>query len=199
MQFNLWAVMESSNSSPKSLDPITLEGIVIDDLQATTIGKWVSSSHTPGYVGNGYHHDDNTGKGNKSITYRANIKNVGKYDVQVSYTDGPNRSNKTPITVMHADGEQKIYIDQTKPPGILKTFTSVGVFRFDENERDVVQITTEGTEGHVIADAIRLVSTANKDKLQNLSDKSKETKDNLVDPKKLAKAKRSVEDIKKKN
>ena len=190
--------MESSNSSPKSLDPITLEGIVIDDLQATTIGKWVSSSHTPGYVGNGYHHDDNTGKGNKSITYRANIKNVGKYDVQVSYTDGPNRSNKTPITVMHADGEQKIYIDQTKPPGILKTFTSVGVFRFDENERDVVQITTEGTEGHVIADAIRLVSTANKDNLQNLSDKSKKTKDNLVDPKKLAKAKRSVEDIKKK-
>ena len=190
--------MESSNSSPKSLDPITLEGIVIDDLQATTIGKWVSSSHTPGYVGNGYHHDDNTGKGNKSITYRANIKNGGEYDVQVSYTDGPNRSNKTPITVMHADGEQKIYIDQTKPPGILKTFTSVGVFRFDENERDVVQITTEGTEGHVIADAIRLVSTANKDNLQNLSDKSKETKDNLVDPKKLAKAKRSVEDIKKK-
>ena len=115
-------------------------------MQATTIGKWVSSSHTPGYVGNGYRHDDNTGKGNKSITYRANIKNGGEYDVQVSYTDGPNRSNKTPITVMHADGEQKIYIDQTKPPGILKTFTSVGVFRFDENERDVVQITTEGTE-----------------------------------------------------
>ena len=90
-------------------------------------------------MGNGYHHDDNTGKGNKSITYRANIKNGGEYDVQVSYTDGPNRSNKTPITVMHADGEQKIYIDQTKPPGILKTFTSVGVFEFDENEQDVVQ------------------------------------------------------------
>ena len=48
MQFNLWAVMESSNSSPKSLDPITLEGIVIDDLQATTIGKWGSHSRICG-------------------------------------------------------------------------------------------------------------------------------------------------------
>ena len=48
---------------------------------------------------------------------------------------------------MHADGEQKIYIDQTKPPSILDTFTSVGVFRFEQIERNVVQITTEGTEG----------------------------------------------------
>ena len=67
------------------------------------------------------------------LLIRANIKNGGEYDVQVSYTDGPNRSNKTPITVMHADGEQKIYIDQTKPPAILKTFTSVGVFRFERS------------------------------------------------------------------
>ena len=145
-------------------------------------------------MGNGYHHDDNT-KGNKSITYRANIKNVGEYDVQVSYTDGPNRSNKTPITVMHADGEQKIYIDQRKHQVYSKLLLQL-VFRFDENERDVVQITTE--EQRAAPDAIRLVSTANKDKLQNLTDKSKETKDNLIDPKKLAKAKRSVEDIKKK-
>ena len=81
----------------------------------------------------------------------------------------------------------------------MKTFTSVGVFRFDDNERDVVQITTEGTEGHVIADAIRLVSTANKDKLQNLTDKSKETKDNLVDPKKLAKAQKKCGGYQKEN
>ena len=150
------------NSNSRSLDPLTLEGIVVDDLKAIKKGSWKSSTHTPGYVGNGYHHDDNTGKGNKSITYRANIKKGGKYDVQVSYTDGPNRSKKTPITVMHADGEQKIYIDQTKPPVILNTFTSVGVFRFEQVERDIVQITTEGTEGHVIADAVRLVANEEK-------------------------------------
>ena len=184
------------NSNSRSLDPLTLEGIVVDDLKAIKEGNWKSSTHTPGYVGSGYHHDDNTGKGNKSITYRANIKKGRKYDVQVSYTDGPNRSKKTPITVMHADGEQKIYIDQTKPPEILNTFTSVGVFRFEQVERDIVQITTEGTEGHVIADAVRLVANEEKNIVSNLSGKAKETKHSLVAKEKLDEAKNNVEKIK---
>ena len=153
--------------------------------------NWVSA----GYVGSGYHHDDNTGKGNKSVTYRANIKKGGKYDVQVSYTDGPNRSKKTPITVMHADGEQKIYIDQTKPPKILGSFTSLGVFRFEQIERDIVQITTEGTEGHVIADAIRLIAIADKDRAPNLSSKSKKPNSDLAAQKKLNEAKKRVTEI----
>jgi hypothetical protein len=132
---------KESNSNSRSLDPLTLEGIVVDEFAATKKGSWKSSNHTSGYVGSGYHHDDNTGKGSKSITYRANIHEEGMYDVQVSYAEGPNRSKKTPITVMHADGERKIYIDQTEPPAILGAFTSVGVFRFEKIERDVVQIT----------------------------------------------------------
>ena len=184
-----------SNNNSRSVDPLTLEGIVVDDLKAIKKGNWKSSTHTPGYVGSGYHHDDNTGKGDKSITYKANIKKSGKYDVQVSYTDGPNRSKKTPITVMHADGEQKIYIDQTNPPAILDTFTSVGVFRFEQIERDVVQITTEGTEGHVIADAIRLVAIENKDGVPNFSKKPKETDHHLVAQKKLE-AQKNVDKIK---
>ena len=184
-----------SNNNSRSVDPLTLEGIVVDDLKAIKKGNWKSSTHTPGYVGSGYHHDDNSGKGDKSITYKANIKKSGKYDVQVSYTDGPNRSKKTPITVMHADGEQKIYIDQTNPPAILDTFTSVGVFRFEQIERDVVQITTEGTEGHVIADAIRLVAIENKDGVPNFSKKPKETDHHLVAQKKLE-AQKSVNKLK---
>ena len=187
---------KESNSNTRSLDPLTLEGIVVDELAVMKKGNWKLSTHTPGYVGSGYHHDNNTGKGNKSITYRANISKGGEYDVQVSYTDGSNRSKKTPITVMHADGEQKIYIDQTKPPAILGTFTSVGVFRFEPIERDLVQITTEGTEGYVIADAIRLVAIENKYGVPNFSDKPKETEHDLVAQKKLADAQKRVEKLK---
>ena len=97
---------------------------------------------------------------------------------------------------MHADGEQKIYIDQTKPPVILNTFTSVGVFRFEQVERDIVQITTEGTEGHVIADAVRLVANEEKNIVSNLSGKAKETKHGLVAKEKLDEAKKNVEKIK---
>ena len=61
----------------------------------------------------------------------------------------------------------KKFISIKQTPAILDTFTSVGVFRFEQIERDVVQITTEGTEGHVIADAIRLVAIENKDGAPN--------------------------------
>ena len=195
---NLFKALGGKESirNARSLDPLTLEGIVVDELAVMKKGNWKLSTHTPGYVGSGYHHDNNTGKGNKSITYRANISKGGEYDVQVSYTDGSNRSKKTPITVMHADGEQKIYIDQTRPPVILDTFTSVGVFRFEPIERDVVQITTEGTEGYVIADAIRLVAIENKYGVPNFSDKPKETEHDLVAQKKLADAQKSVEKLK---
>ena len=39
------------NSNSRSLDPLTLEGIVVDDLKAIKKGSWKSSTHTPGYVG----------------------------------------------------------------------------------------------------------------------------------------------------
>lgn len=187
---------ESKKSTAKSLDPLTLEGIVVDDLNAIKKGNWKSSTHTAGYVGSGYHHDDNTGKGNKSVTYRAKIKKGGEYDVQISFADGPNRSKKVPITVMHADGEQKIYIDQTKPPKILGSFTSLGAFRFEQIERDVVQITTEGTEGHVIADAIRLIAIEDKDLEPNLSSSPKKPNSDLVVEKKFKDAEKRVKEIK---
>ena len=189
---------KESNNNSRSLELLTLEGIVVDELTAIKKGNWKSSNHTPGYVGSGYHHDDNTGKGSKSITYRANIHKGGKYDVQVSYANGPNRSKKVPITVMHADGEQKIYIDQTKPPQILGSFISLGVFRFEQTERDVVQITTEGTEGHVIADAIRLVAIEEKDRALNHSKKPKIPEFDLVAQKKLNEVKLRVKEIKEK-
>jgi len=141
----------------RNLDPLYLDGIVVDDSDAKRTGKWISSTHTNGFVGKRYLHDDNKGKGTKSITFSANIPHKGEYDVQVSYTVGLNRSNRTPVTIMHADGEQKVLLDQTKAPQILGAFKSVGRFNFDRREREVVQITTEGTRRVVIADAIRLV------------------------------------------
>lgn len=147
----------SSIRKKRSLDPLYLGGIVVDDSDAKLTGEWISSTHTNGFVGKRYLHDDNKGKGAKSITFSANIPRKGEYDVQVSYTVGLNRSSRTPVTIMHADGEQKVLLDQTKAPQILGAFNSVGRFNFDMREREVVEITTEGTRKFVIADAIRLV------------------------------------------
>jgi ribosomal protein L35AE/L33A len=149
-----------AKAGQRSLDPRKLEGVVVDDEAAKRIGKWVSSTHTKGYVGKGYIHDSHGSlkqKGMSSVTFTATMPESGEYEVQLSYTPGPNRERKTPVTIMHADGEQKVYVDQAKPPAILGSFVSLGTFRFDKGTRDVIQITTEDTTQVVIADAIRLL------------------------------------------
>ena len=149
-----------AKAGQRSLDPGKLEGVVVDDEDAKRIGKWVSSTHTKGYVGKGYIHDSHGSlkqKGMSSVTFPQGIPEAGEYEVQLSYTPGSNRERKTPVTIMHADGEQKIYVDQAKPPAVLGSFVSLGTFRFDKGTREVIQITTEDTTQVVIADAIRLL------------------------------------------
>ena len=149
-----------AKAGQRSLDPGKLEGVVVDDMDVKLVGKWVSSTHTKGYVGKRYIHDSHGSlkqKGMSSVTFPARIPEAGKYEVQLSYTPGPNRERKTPVTIMHADGEQKVYVNQTKPPAVLGAFVSLGTFRFDKGTRDVIQITTEDTTQVVIADAIRLL------------------------------------------
>jgi len=149
-----------AKAGQQSLDPSKLEGVVVDDADAKRIGKWVPSTHTKGYVGKGYIHDSHGSlkqKGMSSVTFPARIPAPGKYEIQLSYTPGPNREKKTPVTIMHADGEQKVYVNQAKQPPILGAFVSLGTFRFEKGTRDVIQITTEDTTKVVIADSIRLL------------------------------------------
>ena len=134
-----------AKAGQKSLDPDKLEGVVVDDVDAKLVGKWVSSTHTKGYVGKRYLHDDSKSKGRKSVTFPARIPESGKYEIQLSYTPSTNRERKTPVTIMHTDGEQKVFVNQSKQPPILGAFVSLGRFRFEKGTRDVIQITTEDT------------------------------------------------------
>jgi hypothetical protein len=58
---------------------------------------------------------------------------------------------------MHAEGEQKVFVNQARQPPILGSFVSLGTFRFAKGAQEVIQITTEDTTKVVIADAIRLL------------------------------------------
>jgi hypothetical protein len=147
----------SSKHTAKSLDPKKLEGIVVDDDAAEIVGEWISSTSVSGYVGTRYIHDAAIGKGKKSVTFPVMIPKSGKYEVQLSYTMGPNRSKKTPVTIMHDVGEEKVLVDQTKRPPILGSFITLGTFHFEEGKWDVVKITTGATSQVVIVDAIRLL------------------------------------------
>ena len=158
-------VPDSKNAASSILDPKKLEGIVVDDVRAKLVGKWVSSTHTKSYVGTHYLHDDGKEKGKKSVTFTARIPKTGKYEVQLSYTPGTNRARSTPVTVFHDIGEKTIAVDQTKRPPILGSFKSLGEFHFEEGEWDILKIETKGTGHVVIADAIRLLPVGAKPSL----------------------------------
>ncbi len=141
-----------------SINPEFLRGILIDDDEAMALGMWKSSIFAPGYVGARYIHDENKAKGDCSIQYTATLPVAGHYEIRLSYTHGGNRASNVPVTVHHLDGTAAIAVDQTKKPPIDGSFVSLGEFRFKRGRQLLVEISNDGTDGHVIADSIQLIA-----------------------------------------
>ena len=134
-----------------------LPGVVVDDVQATIVGDWQRSQSVKPFVGDGYLHDQAQGKGEKSITLLPELPKAGRYEVRLAYTHGDNRCEAVPVTVMSADGEKTVIVNQKKQPPIDDLFVSLGEYRFELNGQGFVLISTEGTKGHVIVDAVQFL------------------------------------------
>lgn len=135
-----------------------LLGIVLDETDAELVGEWQYSTHTPPYVGIGYLHDQKTGKGNKSVTYRPTLPKDGVYEVRMSHCYNIRRSTNTPITIGHCDGKTTLRINQQQVPEHNKLFRTLGRFGFNQGTGGWVTIATNGTDGkYVIADAVQFI------------------------------------------
>jgi cytochrome c553 len=134
-----------------------LPGIVLDDAQAKKVGFWRHSTSVKGFIGDGYLHDDNAEKGTKTLTFTPDFAKPGRYEVRIAYTPGANRANKVPVHILHLDGEFTGHIDERQSPAIDGRFVSVGTFRFDTSGQWYVIISNEGTDGHVIVDAVQFL------------------------------------------
>jgi hypothetical protein len=134
-----------------------LQGIVVDDQQAKRVGAWKDSQHIKRYIATGYLHDENTGKGEKTLTFVPALAVSGRYEVRLAYTYGPTRAENVPVTVFGADGERTLTIDQRLPPPIHGRFISLGEYNFERAGQSFVIVSNEGTRGYVIADAVQFV------------------------------------------
>jgi hypothetical protein len=144
-------------ATTKPISPSELPGLVLDDSQAKKVGAWTHSTSVKGYIGDGYLHDENAGKGQKTLTFVPEFAKPGRYEVRVAYTAGTNRASKTPVHILHLDGEFTGHIDQRQAPPIDGRFTSLGVFRFDTSGQWYVILSNEDTDGHVIVDAVQFL------------------------------------------
>lgn len=127
-----------------------LPGIVVDDSEAEKQGFATDSTAASPYVDRGYAHDGNAEKGRQSAVFKATLPSSGRYEVRIAYTALANRASNVPVKV----GGKTVTVNQRKAPVIDGLFQSLGVFDFPETSASVI-ISNEGTDGHVIIDAVQ--------------------------------------------
>lgn len=138
------------------LDPKKLAGVVLDDQEAKRTGDWTNSSSVAPFVGSGYLHDGDEGKGTKSLRFETKLK-PGKYEVRVAYAPHANRSTAAPVSIEHAGGTATVRVNERREPAVDKLFQPLGTFEFAADRPAVVTITTTETTGYVVVDAVQFV------------------------------------------
>ena len=129
-----------------------IAGVTIDDTQAEKVGEWKTSTYSGSYIGSGYVHDDAKGKGEKSLTFHPELAS-GTYEVRFAYAPGESRATNVPVTILSAEGEKILHVNEQEVPPIDGRFVSLGQYIF-ENNQGYVLVSNEGTKGHVTADAV---------------------------------------------
>jgi hypothetical protein len=156
-QVDLVAQATSGKAQKESTPVDQLPGVVVDDSSAELVGEWQKSEHTRPFIGEGYMHDLNGGKGSKTITFHPRMNSAGRYEVRLAYTPGENRASNVPVTILHAAGETTMRVNQQNAPPVDSHFVSLGQFQFDEGNQGYVLISNAETDGYVIADAVQFL------------------------------------------
>jgi hypothetical protein len=133
-----------------------LGGMVIDDAEAELVGFSAEGSAAGPYVGSGYRHDGNSEKGMQRARFTPNVPEAGRYRVAITYSALTNRAANVPVIVHHAEGEVRVVVDQRSRPSEDGRLHSLGEFVFEPGRGGWIEIRNDGTNGHVIVDAVQL-------------------------------------------
>lgn len=130
-----------------------LEGIVVDDDEAILKGAWTVGTGLKNYVQYGYRYGSpNT---NSSATYSLKAKDAGNYAIEIFTLSHQNRSTNTPVVVTQAGKSSTYFVNQrVKAEEGVSRITEVNLA---EGEPIVVRIETQGADGTVHIDAVRLL------------------------------------------
>lgn len=153
----LAALTKGTKQADGMIPPQSLPGVVIDDVAATRVGEWTSSTFAKPFVGAGYIHDDDANKGEKTLTLTAKLPAPGTYEVRLGYTTGTNRATNVPATVFSAEGEKTVIVDERRDPPIESVFVSLGTYRFEKDGQSFVLVSNDGTDGVVVVDAVQFL------------------------------------------
>jgi FAD dependent oxidoreductase len=148
----------SDGPQPKhknAVDARKFPGIVVDDIDATKKGDWQVSTSSPNFIGHGYYHDGNLQNGMSSAVFETKLPKAGNYEVRLAYQPNANRSSKVQVNIVSSAGSKTVIVNQKEKPPIDSLFVSLGTFPFSDQQAAQVTISNEGSDGHVIIDAVQ--------------------------------------------
>jgi hypothetical protein len=149
-------------SSAPSVSVVPTIPIVVDNSDGpgsvSIVGAWSTSTLISGFQNINYLHDENAGKGTKSVTFTPNLPTGGQYQVAIRYTADPNRATVVPVDIISAAGTNTVNINQRINGG---TWLTLGTYSFTAGTSGSVRINTTGTtDGFVIADAVQFTQVS---------------------------------------
>lgn len=136
-----------------SINPTSLEGLVIDDEEAEFTGRWASGEGLKPFVGKHYRYSSDKGA---SARFAFSVRESGHYEVFIYWQPHANRAKAAPVTVLSADGEKMSRVDQTQKTALPKGAHSLGAFRFEAGEESAVIFRTENAGGNVHVDCVQV-------------------------------------------
>ncbi|MEZ5387347.1 MAG: FAD-dependent oxidoreductase [Prosthecobacter sp.] len=137
-----------------SISPAKLEGLVIDDAEAELNGNWAHGEGLKPFVGKYYSY----GKDEKaSARFAFSVKQTGNYEVRIFFQPHENRAKAAPVSVLSADGEKTMTVNQTKSAPLPMGAYSLGTFKFAAGEESAVIFRTTNAGGNVHLDAVQIL------------------------------------------
>jgi hypothetical protein len=135
-------------------------GTIVDDEGAAFTGEWIKSSKQPALVGEAYRHDNNREQGQKSARFALELPEAGEYEVRLIYVATNNRATNVPVTIVSADGEHTVTVNQREDVLVNGVPRALGVYKFAGSRRASVTVSNTGTDGFVVVDAVQFVPVA---------------------------------------
>jgi len=115
-------------------------------------GRWVGSDSVTGFYGADYERDDPSTKGGTSMIFTPTLPGPGQYAVHLRWTGRSDRASNVPVDIVHMGMTTSVSVNQRKSGG---KWVSVGSFAFAADGTESVILRADGTDGYVIADAVR--------------------------------------------
>lgn len=137
-------------------------GIVVDNTNSACVtvqGAWTSSAFDLGYFGTNYLHDGNTGKGQKSVSFRPTLPAAGHYTVYLRWTGSGNRATNAPVALLGTTNPAPVLLTVNQTQNGSR-WVRLGTYHFEPAAARVI-VANSNTAGFVIADAVQFVDPSN--------------------------------------